>query len=67
MRIERYGSTRYWAVYANDGALICITVYRKGAAEVVRRLQQAVEATQQQDTNGPTMEMQAPEGACKLF
>jgi hypothetical protein len=55
MRIERYGNTRYWAVYASDGALICITVYRKGAAEVVRRLQQALEMTQQwQDTSGPT-------------
>jgi hypothetical protein len=32
-------------VYASDGALICITVYRKGAAEVVRRLQQALEAS----------------------
>ena len=52
MRIARYGNTRYWAVYASDGALICITVYRKGAAEVVRHLQQALEATQQwQDTS----------------
>jgi len=39
MRIERYGKTRYWAVYASDSALICLTVYRKGAAEVMRRLQ----------------------------
>jgi len=55
MRVERYGNTQYWPVYASDGALICITVYRKGAAEVVRRLQQAPEATQQwQDTSGPT-------------
>jgi hypothetical protein len=53
MRIERYGNTRYWAVYASDGALICITVYRKGAAEVVRRLQQALGALQQrQELNG---------------
>ena len=58
MRIERYQNTRYWAVYASDGALVCITVYRKGAVEVVRRLQQALEATQQgQDTNGPTKEV----------
>jgi hypothetical protein len=53
MGIERYGNTRYWAVYASDGALICITVYRKGAAEVVRRLQQALGALQQrQELNG---------------
>ena len=58
MSIRKYG--RYWAVYASNGALICITVYHKGAAEVVRRLQQVLEATQQErDTNGPTKEVQA--------
>jgi hypothetical protein len=52
MSIRKYG--RYWAVYASDGALICITVYRKGATEVVRHLQQALEAVQQwQETNEP--------------
>jgi hypothetical protein len=30
MTIERYGNTRYWAVYASDGALICVCVYHKG-------------------------------------
>ena len=39
MRIARYGKTRYWAVY--DGAtLVCLCVYKQGAAEVLRRLQQ---------------------------
>jgi hypothetical protein len=58
MRIARYGKSRYWAVYASDGALICLKVYRKGAAEVMRRLRQALEAAQQcQDTNGPTKEV----------
>ena len=38
MTIKRYGNTRYWAVYASDGALVCVCVYRKGAQEVVRRL-----------------------------
>jgi hypothetical protein len=29
MRIERYGKTRYWAVY--DGAtLVCVCLYKKG-------------------------------------
>ena len=37
MTMKQYG--RYWAVYASDGALICVCVYRKGAQEVVRRLQ----------------------------
>jgi hypothetical protein len=39
MRIERYGNTRYWAVLDAEGTLICLCVYRKGAEEVVRRLQ----------------------------
>jgi hypothetical protein len=60
MRVERYGKTRYWAVYASDGALVCITVYHKGAAEVVRRLQQALEAVSQgQETNRLTKEVPA--------
>jgi len=39
MRIERYGNTRYWAVRERDGALICLCVYKRGALEVLRRLQ----------------------------
>ncbi len=39
MKIERYGKTRFWALYDEDGTLICVTVYRKGAEEVLRRLQ----------------------------
>ena len=38
--IERYGD-RYFALYEGEN-LICVTVYRKGAVEVKRRL----EATQ---------------------
>ena len=37
MIIEKYGS-RNWAVYDNSGCLICVTVSKKGANEVVRRL-----------------------------
>ena len=36
MKIERYG--RAWAVYDEAGELVCLTVYLKGAKEVVRRL-----------------------------
>ena len=36
MSIQRYG--RYWAVYDQSDTLVCVTVYRKGAQEVVRRL-----------------------------
>jgi len=35
LRIERRG--RYWAVLDGD-VLVCLTVYQKGAREVVRRL-----------------------------
>lgn len=35
MTIQKYG--RYWAVYDADG-LVCLCVYKKGAAEVARRL-----------------------------
>lgn len=38
MTIEKYGQ-RFWAVYDADGTLICVTVYKKGAKEVVRRLE----------------------------
>jgi len=38
MIIERYG--RFWAVY-DGGVLVCVTVYLKGAQEVVRRLSAA--------------------------
>jgi hypothetical protein len=37
MVIKKYG--RFWAVYDADGTLVCLCVYRKGAEEVVRRLQ----------------------------
>ena len=37
LRIERYKHTRHWALY--DGAdLVVVTVYRRGAQEVLRRL-----------------------------
>jgi hypothetical protein len=36
MSIARYG--RYWAVYDAGGALVCVTVYKRGAVEVARRL-----------------------------
>ncbi|MFZ5968232.1 MAG: hypothetical protein ACOYVK_13795 [Bacillota bacterium] len=38
MKIEKYG-LRNWAVYDNAGVLVCITVYKKGAKEVVRRFE----------------------------
>ena len=35
--IARHG-TRFWKVVDGNGDLVCVTVYKKGAAEVVRRL-----------------------------
>ena len=46
LRIERYKHTRHWALY--DGSeLVVVTVYRRGAREVQRRLAaQAPDATE---------------------
>jgi len=39
LSISRYKGGRHWAVReAGTGTLVVVTVYRKGAAEVVRRL-----------------------------
>lgn len=38
LTIEKWGG-RYWAVFDGDG-LICLAVYKKGALEVKRRLEQ---------------------------
>lgn len=36
MKLEKYN--RFWAVYDEAGILVCVTVYKKGAKEVIRRL-----------------------------
>ena len=38
MTIRKYG--RYWALYDDAGELVCMCLYKKGAAEVLRRVQQ---------------------------
>lgn len=38
MRISRY-KRRYWAVYDGEGVLVCVCLFKKGAREVIRRLQ----------------------------
>jgi hypothetical protein len=44
LRIERYKNTRHWALY--DGReLVVVTVYRRGAQEVQRRLAAQPRAT----------------------
>ena len=37
--IEKEKKSRWWKVLDPAGELVCLTVYRKGAREVVRRLQ----------------------------
>jgi len=36
--IRKRKDTRWWEVLDADGELVCLTVYRRGAREVVRRL-----------------------------
>lgn len=37
MEIKKYGF-RNWALYDDNGELVCVTVYKRGALEVARRL-----------------------------
>jgi hypothetical protein len=37
LRIERYKNTRHWAVYDGE-TLVVVTLYKRGAREVQRRL-----------------------------
>jgi len=41
-RISRYPCSRFWALYDGDD-LVAVTVYRRGAEEVRRRLQTAAD------------------------
>ena len=43
-QVRRYG--RHWEVRDAAGELVCLTVYRRGAAEVIRRLKLTVEHTE---------------------
>lgn len=37
--VERHRDSRYWALY-EDGELVCVTVYKKGANAVKERLEE---------------------------
>ena len=39
--IQRHPNSRFWQVVDGNGDLVCLTVYKKGAEEVVRRLTEA--------------------------
>jgi antitoxin component YwqK of YwqJK toxin-antitoxin module len=38
MKIERWKNGRHWAIYDENGELIAVVVYKKGAKEIVKRL-----------------------------
>jgi hypothetical protein len=68
-RIERYGRTRFWALYEGE-TLLAVTVYRRGAEKVRERLQtqevRIAELTQALreaglETNGPSVRSGAVE------
>jgi len=40
MTVRRWKDGRHWAVYDRDGELVCVAVYKKGAQEVARRLEE---------------------------
>jgi YD repeat-containing protein len=51
MRIERYKQGRHWAVYDDAGKLVVVTVYKRGAEEVRRRLTLIQESEEAADTS----------------
>ena len=51
MHIEKYGKTRYWAVRDAEEMLVCVCLYKRGALEVMRRLQILDQAQEGQDTS----------------
>jgi hypothetical protein len=59
-RVERYGQTRFFAMYDATHALLCVCVYRQGATEVARRVQASDDAQRWVDANGPAHALAAP-------
>ena len=50
MKVERYRKTRSWAVYDDDGVMICLTLYKKGANEVKRRMEELLALSSKEPT-----------------
>ncbi len=40
--VTRHGHSRFWAVHDPAGELVCVCVYKRGAVEVIRRLESAL-------------------------
>ena len=58
LRIERYGKTRHWAVY-DDQELVVVTLYKRGAREVLRRLAAQPPAATEADAQAAAVEAAA--------
>jgi len=43
---RKYGATRFWEVLDPAGSLVCLCVYKKGALEVLRRLNSGLNSDQ---------------------
>ncbi len=39
--VTKHGPSRFWAVHDPAGELVCVCVYKRGAVEVIRRLESA--------------------------
>jgi hypothetical protein len=48
MVVKKYKKSRFWAIYSQDGELIAVTVYKKGAEAIVALLQAAEHAFNQE-------------------
>lgn len=46
MQVVKYRHSRFFAVYDAAGELVVVTVYKRGAQEIVRRLTQLPQLTQ---------------------
>jgi hypothetical protein len=67
MRMKRYRKTRYWAVVDAADTLVCLCVYRKGAEEVIKRLQDLDNAQQWVDINGPAEDVAGDVVDCPMI
>ena len=48
LRLQKYG--HFWAVYDLDDTLVVVTVYKKGALEVIRRFEELEKHTPEHRT-----------------
>ena len=43
--VTKHGHSRFWAVRDAEGDLVCVCAYKRGAAEVARRLSSEIYVT----------------------